>query len=224
MTPDQSVVDQRVVKALAHPLRSRLLAILNERVASPSELASELDESLGVVAYHIRTLADINAIELVETAQRRGATEHYYRATMRPFFVGRDWTRLPESLRRSISDSTLALIFEDISKAVKSGAFDSRPDRHLSRAPLVVDEQGWNEIGEMLAHLLNRSLEIQAESADRLAKDGAEGFSTKLELMHFPGVPVDAKEPSKEHASAAKGANGGRAKSGSARRRPRARK
>jgi DNA-binding transcriptional ArsR family regulator len=218
VTPNRPVVDQRVVKALAHPLRSRLLAILNERVASPNELAGELGESLGVVAYHVRILADIKAVELVDTAQRRGATEHYYRATMRPFFVGRDWTRLPESLRRSISDSTLALIFEDVSKAVENGAFDSRPDRHLSRAPLVLDEEGWQEIADMLAHLLHRSLEIQAESADRLAKEGAEGFATKLELMHFPAVPVEAKRRRVKR-SPAKRASSGRANSAASRSR-----
>ena len=33
---------QRFGKALSHPLRMRALTILNQRVASPSELAEEL--------------------------------------------------------------------------------------------------------------------------------------------------------------------------------------
>ena len=33
------LVDPRVAKALAHPLRAHVLAILNERVASPNEMS-----------------------------------------------------------------------------------------------------------------------------------------------------------------------------------------
>jgi len=49
-------VDQRLIKALGHPLRMSVLAILNARVASPSELAKELGEPLGNVAYHVKIL------------------------------------------------------------------------------------------------------------------------------------------------------------------------
>ncbi|MBX5469796.1 MAG: helix-turn-helix transcriptional regulator [Thermoleophilaceae bacterium] len=197
MSPQKAVIDQRLVKALAHPLRSRLLAILNERVASPNELAKELGEPLGVVAYHVRTLLQLKAIELVRTEPRRGAVEHYYRATMRPYFTGKNWTELPESLRQSISGSTLSLVWEDVQKATASGGFDSRPDRHLSRTPLVLDEQGWQELGKLLADVVERALELQAESAARLAESGEEGFSTKLEIMHFPSADGDDEEPTR---------------------------
>ncbi len=33
------------------------------------------------LAYHIRVLRQLGFIELVETRQRRGALEHFYRAT-----------------------------------------------------------------------------------------------------------------------------------------------
>jgi hypothetical protein len=124
---------------------------------------------------------------------------------MRPFFSGKDWTELPESVRRSISGETLALIWEDITKAVTSGGFDSRVDRHLSRTLLVLDEKGWDELGELLADVLARALEIQAESAARLAEAGAEGFSTKLEMMHFPSVDDEAAGSSKPAATRSTG-------------------
>ena len=74
-------VEQIVAKAFAHPLRVQILIILNERVASPNLLAQELDQSLNLVAYHVRVLEKYDCIELVDTKQRRGATEHFYRAT-----------------------------------------------------------------------------------------------------------------------------------------------
>lgn len=73
-------IDQRLVRALAHPLRVRILEILSERVASPNDLSEELGIELTHVAYHTRTLDRCGCLELVDTAKRRGATEHFYKA------------------------------------------------------------------------------------------------------------------------------------------------
>jgi DNA-binding transcriptional ArsR family regulator len=73
-------VDGRLVRALAHPLRVQILEILSERVASPTDLSAELGVDLGHVAYHTRTLDSCGCLELVDTAQRRGAVEHFYKA------------------------------------------------------------------------------------------------------------------------------------------------
>lgn len=78
-------IDQQLVRALSHPLRVRILEILSERVASPSEVADELGVEVSHVAYHTRTLDGCGCLELVGTAQRRGATEHYYRAAPRSY-------------------------------------------------------------------------------------------------------------------------------------------
>ena len=88
-------VDQRLVKALAHPLRVEILTILNERMASPNELSKELEEGLSQVSYHVKVLKDFECIEMVKTEPRRGAVEHYYRATSRAFLTDRDWTLAP---------------------------------------------------------------------------------------------------------------------------------
>jgi DNA-binding transcriptional ArsR family regulator len=179
------IVDRRLAKALSHPLRAHVLSILNERVASPNEIAGELKEPLGNVSYHVKTLAEMGCIELVRTEPRRGAIEHFYRAVVRPFFSDRDWKRLPASARQGISDTTLQLIWEDTSDALDAGTFDRRTDRHLSRSRLVLDEQGWTEVNELLLDTMNRVVEIEAESAKRRAGDGEPGFNTKMVLMHF---------------------------------------
>jgi DNA-binding transcriptional ArsR family regulator len=83
--------DQRLARALSHPLRVRILEILSERVASPNDLATELGVDLGHIAYHTRTLDRCGCLELVDTAQRRGATEHFYRAADR---TGLSWMPL----------------------------------------------------------------------------------------------------------------------------------
>jgi DNA-binding transcriptional ArsR family regulator len=188
-----SAVDSRLAKALAHPLRVQLLAGLNEGVASPNELAKRLGEPLTNVSYHVRMLHDLGCIELVDTEPRRGALEHYYRAVVRPFFGERDWKRLPKNARNSISDAVLQLVWEDAAAAIKGGTFDERDDRHLSRSVLVVDEQGWEELHDMLAETLDRAMQIQADSASRTAKEDNGSFNVNLVMMTHP-TPSSAKD------------------------------
>jgi DNA-binding transcriptional ArsR family regulator len=187
-------VDSRLAKALAHPLRVQLLAALNQKVASPNELAKQLEEPLTNVSYHVRMLHDLGCIELVDTEPRRGALEHYYRAIVRPFFGDKDWKRLPKNARGSISDAVLQLIWDDAAEAIKTGGFDDRDDRHLSRSVLALDDEGWDELHELLAETLERAISIQADSASRVSKDDAgEMFSVNLVMMTHP-TPSTAKE------------------------------
>jgi DNA-binding transcriptional ArsR family regulator len=186
-------VDSRLAKALAHPLRVQLLAALNQKVASPNELAKQLDEPLTNVSYHVRMLHDLGCIELVDTEPRRGALEHYYRAIVRPFFGDKDWKRLPKNARGSISDAVLQLIWDDAAEAIKTGLFDERDDRHLSRTVLALDEQGWDELHELLAETLERAMSIQVESASRASKEDGETFGVNLVMMTHP-TPSTAKD------------------------------
>ena len=66
-------------RAMAHPMRARILAALDGQELSPVELARGLGASLGVVSYHVRVLADAGVVELARTTARRGAIQHHYR-------------------------------------------------------------------------------------------------------------------------------------------------
>jgi DNA-binding transcriptional ArsR family regulator len=84
---------ERMAKANTHPTRRRILdALAGEEPMSPNGLSQQLDEPLGNVSYHVKTLVeDAQLLELVDTKQRRGALEHYYR-------------RIPALRNRKISD------------------------------------------------------------------------------------------------------------------------
>ena len=175
MTKTKTGVDQRLVRAIGHPLRLRLLTIFNERVASPSDLAAELGEPIGNVSYHTRILARLGCVELVKTKQVRGAVEHYYRAVVRPVFSDDDWAELPLSIRKSLAGAVLTEIADDMGASANAGGFD-RDEVHLSRTPLALDAEGWQDLNEALQEVADRALEIQAESAARLQSDGASGL------------------------------------------------
>jgi DNA-binding transcriptional ArsR family regulator len=187
-------LDPRIVRALSHPIRHRVLVALNERVASPKELAAELGEPLGNVSYHTRVLAQLGCIELVSTTQRRGALEHHYRAVMRPYFDDAAWAQIPVSTRRSLFDSELDRLWNDVAEAAKAGGFD-HPRAHVSWTTVDVDEQGFNELADLLGSVVERAMEIQAESAGRRVEQGdgaAPERRTEIGLLHFERAPKTA--------------------------------
>jgi DNA-binding transcriptional ArsR family regulator len=183
-------ITQQLAKALAHPLRVRILTSLHKGVSSPNQLAQELDEPLGNVSYHVKTLLEFDCVELVKTEPRRGAVEHFYRATERAFFSDSDWEKIPASARKGITGSVLESIGQDATEALMAGTIDSRNDSHLSRTPLVLDEKGWTELNSVLEDALNRAIEIQGEAASRLAEEKSTPIETKLSILHFESPPA----------------------------------
>jgi hypothetical protein len=168
----------------------RILTSLHKGISSPNQLAQELGEPLGNVSYHVKTLLEFDCVELVKTEPRRGAVEHFYRATERAFFSDSDWEKIPASARKGISGAVLEMIGQDSTAALVAGTIDARSDSHVSRTPLVLDEQGWTELNDLLGKTLERAIEIQEEAASRL--DGDEGIDTKLAILHFES-PEESK-------------------------------
>jgi len=184
-------LDSQAIKALGHPMRLDALRLFNERAqASPNEIAQALGVEVGALAYHIRVLKECDCIELVDTAQRRGATEHFYRATKKAF-VTRDLAQvLPKSMREGISAEMITAIFERIAAALDAGSFDARDERHVSWMPLTLDEQGWRAFVELKAKQLGLEMEIESESIERLAKSSAPPIRATTVSMLFE-MPTD---------------------------------
>src|SRR5438552_2403651 len=182
--PPGETAEARIAKALAHPLRARILQRLGERVASPGDLALELGAPLGVVSYHVRMLRDYDCVELVRTEPRRGALQHFYRATARPTLDEDQWRTLPSSLRRELSGETLADVVEDVRAASEAGTLDD-PDVIVTRTPLELDDRAFKKLNRLLARTLEQAHQIAAESAERQG----ERFPTELAVLHFKRAP-----------------------------------
>jgi DNA-binding transcriptional ArsR family regulator len=184
-------ITQQLAKALAHPLRVRILTSLHKGISSPNQLAQELGEPLGNVSYHVKTLLEYDCVELVKTEPRRGAVEHFYRATERAFFSDAEWAKIPASARKGISGVTLQSIGQDATEALIAGTVNARTDTHLTHTPLLLDEQGWKALTALLAETQSRAVEIQQEAAGRLAEAKTEPISTKLAILHFESPQKD---------------------------------
>jgi DNA-binding transcriptional ArsR family regulator len=185
-------ITQQLAKALAHPLRVRILSSLSKGISSPNQLAQELGEPLGNVSYHVKTLLDYDCVELVKTEPRRGAVEHFYRATDRAFLSDSDWAKIPASARKGISGSILESIGQSATEAMAEGTLSARSDSHLSENPLQLDKQGWKELNKVLAETIDRATAIQKDARKRMGKDKSGAIQTKLAIMHFE-VPTKQK-------------------------------
>jgi hypothetical protein len=184
VTNDFSALDTRLAKALSHPLRQRLLMAYTGRVLSPSQVAAELDASLGDVSYHTKQLLAHGCIELVEAVRGRGGVKHYYRATV-PYEVGdREWRTLSPELRRRLVEPIVAAIVDDVAEAAESDALNA-DGVHVSRTPLALDEQGWDELSRLLEGVVQDALRIQDESGER-RRGGAAPTASALAILHFP--------------------------------------
>jgi DNA-binding transcriptional ArsR family regulator len=194
---DAHELNSNIVKAMSHPLRLRILARLNEGVASPNEMAKEFGESLPLVSYHVRILRELDCIELVRTTPRRGAIEHHYRAMQRAFLDEDMWSQIPPSARKAVSSIGLDKALTDIREAMDADTFDARLDRHQSYSPLLLDEQAWEELNEKLREVLEWALEEQSRAAVRIRDEGAEDMRARLMMLTYTGAPKGAAEPAK---------------------------
>jgi DNA-binding transcriptional ArsR family regulator len=166
-------IDQRLVRALGHPLRVQILEELHRRDASPNELMEALESPLGNVAYHVRVLERCGCIELVGTARRRGAIEHYFRARPRSYIGHQDWRRVPATLRGEVTGAALQSFAEQVADAVEAGTLDARDDTTLAWMPVAVDETGWAQLRTVLAEALAKAQIVHDQSRARIEKSGA---------------------------------------------------
>ncbi len=185
----ENISDPRYVRALSHPLRVRILAILEERTASAVEISRMLQSDIGVVAYHVRKLHQLGLIELERETRVRGAIQRHYRAYERPRVSDDAWEQAPPIAKQAAVDAALQQIYDYGRVANAAGGFDRR-DAHITRTALRLDAEGWDKLARSLRRVLEEVAELEQEVAARQsADDPAELEDVGLVLMQFGSVP-----------------------------------
>ncbi|HEY2479778.1 MAG TPA: winged helix-turn-helix domain-containing protein [Solirubrobacterales bacterium] len=172
---------------VAHPIRARALTILADREASPVEIARELGIGASHVAYHVRILVEEQLIELTEETPRRGSIEHRFRAIFPPELSDEEYAALTAEERGRFSRLIFSFAAADASCAFSAGSFAERHDHHITRMPLQVDDEGWDELRDLYERTLREAYAIRQKAGDRLTEAGMKGtsviaFSTFFEL------------------------------------------
>lgn len=191
----EDLSDDKIVKALAHPARREILRIFDEGIASPKEIASQVNLPLPNVSYHVKILRDLGLIELKRTTPRRGAVEHHYVARERRSLSPRGAASLPSSARNSVARASWARLAET------SGSTDTL----VQVRELELDAKGEADAVEALEALWVRFDRIQEAAQKRVKKAGVEPTKvvTGLVLGKVPGkVPG---KPARKAAAKPKG-------------------
>lgn len=170
---------------VAHPTRARAFTILNDRTASPVEIAQEIGKDVGHVGYHVRKLLQLNLIELVDERPVRGAVEHFYRAVERAMVTEEEFAALSIPERENFNRYGMQLLVADVARSMDQEVFAVRTNHIIVRTPMVVDEEGFQEMSELHTEMMDRTLEVQARSAERIAGSGKDGISTISASLFF---------------------------------------
>jgi hypothetical protein len=187
---------------LAHPVRVRVLEILNERDMSPIEFCREgfAPENMDVshVAYHFRELAEYGCLTVIEENKRRGSIEHVYRGIGRAYFSDADWSDVAPEDRARITKTVFQGLLARVESAVMAETFDRRDDRHMSWIAMKLDEHGWREMATTLGAAFSEVEQIRTDAEARLVRSGEKPIPTTCAILGFesPSAPDRPPPPS----------------------------
>ncbi len=171
--PDSvSAETPRQLKALAQPIRVRILDLVLERAATVSELAEALGRPKSSVAHHVETLLKAGLVQVVRTRRVRAIDERFYGRTGRTIIYGKGTAPTGATDQNFLVEAT---------KEVRSGAEVTSTIRHARIAEDQLDE------------FFERVVEL-AEDFTRLPREGdtVVGFVAAVYPTDYPTLPPRA--------------------------------
>jgi DNA-binding Lrp family transcriptional regulator len=197
-----AVVELAISYAVNHPIRLDCLAILIVRIASASEIAKELGISTSAAAHHIAELHKDGVIEYIRTevgGSRRGASEHFYRATALPEVTEEDWLVMPRDGRRQMAGRVLQAIVAQSLAGLRCQTMECDDRLHLGWQAIEVDEEGEDEVAGLLEETSERFKQVKARNRSRLEDEDKDGTIRIVATMGFyradPGEWPGRPEP-----------------------------
>ena len=197
-----AVVELAISYAVNHPIRLDCLAILIVRVASASEIAKELGIGTSAAAHHVAELHKDGVIEYVRTevgGSRRGASEHFYRATALPEVTEEDWLVMPREGRRQMAGRVLQAIVAQSLAGLRCQTMESDDRLHLGWQAIEVDEEGEDEVAGLLEETSERFKQVKTRNQSRLKVKSKKGTVRIVATMGFyradPGEWPGRPEP-----------------------------
>jgi hypothetical protein len=182
-----------VAEAVRHPIRVRILEVLNEEDMSPTEFVKRgyadfyfgRRPDVSHVAYHFRELAEFGCLEGVDWQRSGGSVATIYRGVARAEFVGEEWAGLPADEKRALSRAVAQGLIARIDGALTAQTFNSRDDRHLWWLAMELDERGWTETGTVMAEAFATIGRIRREAEARLEDSSEAGLTATASVLFF---------------------------------------
>lgn len=184
----------RIAKVFSDRRNLAIIDAVNREALSPSELFARIGgASVEGFDRRCKMLANLGWILKVEETgggPGRGANRNLYRATVPEVSPTAVWNGIPPTARQGECWSVFERFCTAALEAVRAGTFNSRTDRHLTLATLLVDEAGWRQVMESLATCRDTIARIRQEAAARLAARDARGWEAGVLIAGFEGPLV----------------------------------
>lgn len=180
--------DRSALRALAHPLRSRILAELRVHGhATASDLARALDTHTGATSYHLRRLEEVGLVEDTGTGTGRR----------------RVWSAAAEVVPLTTEDEPLD---EDDAQAADWLALDYLAHFGERAQGWLSAQHGWDPLWRELCGLEDHTVQVTAEQMaalkaemgevlERYRRLGQGNPQAKRVVVYTCPLPVDRRSP-----------------------------
>jgi helix-turn-helix protein len=176
----------QLVRALLNSTRIRILDAVAKCPASVRQLAATLDESPGVVSYHVGVLRETGCLQPTMGEQAGPGAECIYE--LAPLATPTRRLAQQQASSSVISHPSAAILRMIVDKGtddLEVGPLTGRNRDHLSCFSIVLDRQGWREVSAAIGNALDRVSIVHEESARRLAETDEEGISATVAVASF---------------------------------------
>jgi len=184
------IKDPKELKALAHPLRLRILELLLNQSRSTKQIARILGKPPPKLYYHMAELERAGLIQVVETRMKNNLQEKYYQAVAKDFTLDSSlFQARAEETKTAVEEllrSLLNIVRQEIYHSILSKALPSKPEQELrrQRLPLVATHHHVRASQPVINQTTEKILKL-LEEVEQLGEEEG-GLHYCLTLFFFP--------------------------------------
>jgi len=190
---------ERLSPILADDICMQIVTELNRREMSVTQFHREFGgATMGGIRRRFKRLetsAWLKKVREETGGRRRGAREHFFRATRPVIIDGNAWADPPDALLGTQSWRTFERFSGKVKEAMRAGTFDARVDRYVTLSFLSLDQQGWANVVAGIEALSAFIFEEQECAKVRMKKSGEKPVVMTVGLGAFEASKDSIKAP-----------------------------
>lgn len=171
------------LQAISHPLRSRILVMLEGGPAGSAEIARELGVPARSVRHQLQILRAAGFVVARRAAKRRNTYEYSFARATFGYLDDELYAELSPGERRAAINHYLRLMARTMARFVAAGSTYDSHFPFVTRITLELDDEGWRELISICSTALEQLVGLKGRVAERLAAAGEAGFEGAVHLL-----------------------------------------
>jgi DNA-binding transcriptional ArsR family regulator len=188
-------VEEVTSRGLSHRIRIEILAALHEGPASATQLARILRQDASKVWHHVKELHKDGSIEVAFTEKQGNHSIAYYRQVELPFFSDEKIAEMTLEERQITAALILQASAAEALAALWAGKMHSDPRVWLAWEPIVLSQQGRDELADELQRNWDAMQEIAAKDVNHRADSGEVGKTCIIATFGYERHRSEPHEP-----------------------------